>query len=199
MEKLRIVIADDESIIRMDLRGMLEDAGHIVIAEATNGLELLEFVQELSPDLVISDIKMPNMDGLDAAKIIAEKNPVPIILLTAFSQSEFVHSAAEYGVLAYLVKPLKEEQLVPALEIAMSRFGNIQDLERKINKLQETLELRKLVEKAKGIIMSMYGLTEEVAYKKMQQYAMEKRSSLKAVACSVIQSYEKKKKVKSNE
>ena len=199
MEKLRIVIADDESIIRMDLRGMLEDAGHIVIAEATNGVELLEFVQTLSPDLVISDIKMPNMGGLDAAKIIAEKNPVPIILLTAFSQSEFVHTAADTGVLAYLVKPLKEEQLVPALEIAMSRFGNIQDLERKINKLQETLELRKLVEKAKGIIMNMHSFSEDVAYKKMQQYAMEKRSSLKAVACSVIQSYEKKQKVKSNE
>ncbi len=199
MDELRIIIADDESIIRMDLREMLQEVGHTVVAEAQNGEELVAAVQTFAPDLVITDIKMPVLDGLSAIKLFNAEYTVPVILLTAFSQVEFIQEAAQIGVLAYLSKPIREEQLVPAIEIAMSRFGNIRDLEQEIQKLQETLELRKLVERAKGILMTVHNYSEEAAYRKMQQYAMNERSSLQEVARAVVRSYEQRQKGRKHE
>lgn len=196
MERLRIIIADDESIIRMDLKEMLEEAGHSVVAEAVNGRQAVEFARKLFPDLLILDVKMPVMDGLQAAELIAAEHLAPVILLTAFSQKEFVDQAGHLGVLAYLVKPLREEQLLPAIEIAMARFGDVRDLEAQILKLQDTLEMRKAVERAKGILVKMYGYGEEVAYRKMQQYAMDKRVGIKNVAQGIIKSYENGKRQK---
>ena len=190
MRNLKIIIADDESIIRLDLKQMLEEAGHKVIAEATDGRQALDLTRKLYPDLVIMDVKMPNMDGITAAGIIHEENLAPVLLLTAYSQQDVVEAASSSGVIAYLVKPIKEEQLFPAIEIAISRFGDIQELEAQIARLKETLELRKLVERAKGILMELHGLNEDIAYKKLQQYAMNKRKGIKEVAQAVIKSYE---------
>ena len=190
MRNLKIIIADDESIIRLDLKQMLEEAGHKVIAEATDGRQALDLTRKLYPDLVIMDVKMPNMDGITAAGIIHEENLAPVLLLTAYSQQDVVEAASSSGVIAYLVKPIKEEQLFPAIEIAISRFGDIQALEAQIARLKETLELRKLVERAKGILMELHGLNEDIAYKKLQQYAMNKRKGIKEVAQAVIKSYE---------
>lgn len=193
MRSLKIVIADDESIIRMDLRQMLEEAGHEVIAEATDGLQAIELVRSFYPDLVIMDVKMPKMDGIEAAGIINKEHLSPVLLLTAYSQQDVVQSANASGVIAYLVKPIKEEQLFPAIEIAISRFGDIQELEKQIAGLKDTLEMRKLIERAKGIIMEVHGFKEDIAYKKLQQYAMNKRKSIKEIAQAVIKSYETKK------
>ena len=169
---------------------MLEEAGHKVIPEATDGRQALDLTRKLYPDLVIMDVKMPNMDGITAAGIIHEENLAPVLLLTAYSQQDVVEAASSSGVIAYLVKPIKEEQLFPAIEIAISRFGDIQELEAQIARLKETLELRKLVERAKGILMELHGLNEDIAYKKLQQYAMNKRKGIKEVAQAVIKSYE---------
>ena len=190
MRNLKIIIADDESIIRLDLKQMLEEAGHKVVAEATDGQQALELTRKLYPDLVIMDVKMPNMDGITAAGIIHDENLAPVLMLTAYSQQDVVEAAGNSGVIAYLVKPIKEEQLFPAIEIAISRFGDIQELEAQIAKLKETLEMRKLVERAKGILMELHGLSEDIAYKKLQQYAMNNRKGIKEIAQAVIKSYE---------
>lgn len=192
MRTLKIIIADDESIIRLDLKQMLEEAGHRVVAEATDGRQAVELTRQLYPDLVIMDVKMPNMDGITAAGVINDENLAPVLLLTAYSQQDVVEAASSSGVIAYLVKPIKEEQLTPAIEIAMSRFGDIQDLENQIARLKETLEMRKIVERAKGILMELHGLNEDIAYKKLQQYAMNKQKNIKEVAQTVIRSYENK-------
>ena len=194
MDNLKILIADDESIIRMDLKEMLEDAGHTVLGEAADGLQAVDLARKLRPDLVIMDIKMPLLDGIAATKILTAEKIAPVLLLTAYSQKEIVDSAKNSGVLAYLVKPLREEQLFPAIEIAISRFREIKNLEEEINKLKNTLELRKVVEKAKGILMQVHSLTEEVAYKKLQQYCMVKRKTIKEVSLAVIKSFENNKK-----
>lgn len=193
MRSLKIVIADDESIIRMDLRQMLEEAGHEVVAEATDGLQAIELARRFYPDLVIMDVKMPRMDGIEAAGIINNEHLAPVLLLTAYSQQDVVQAASASGVIAYLVKPIKEEQLFPAIEIAISRFGDIQELETQIARLKDTLEMRKLIERAKGILMELHGLNEDIAYKKLQQYAMNKRKSIKEIAQAVIKSYERNK------
>ena len=194
MDKLKILIADDESIIRMDLKEMLEDAGHIIVAEASDGAQAVELSKKLHPDLVIMDIKMPILDGIAASKVLTTEKIAPVLLLTAYSQKEIVESAKNSGVLAYLVKPLKEEQLFPAIEIAISRFREIKNLEDEIDKLKDTIEVRKIVEKAKGILMQVHNLTEDVAYKKLQQYCMVKRKTLKEVSLAIIKSFENQKK-----
>lgn len=194
MRNLDIIIADNEGIIRLDLKEMLQEAGHRVIAEAVNGRQALDFARQLRADLVIMDIKMPVLDGIAAAKIISAEKLAPVVLLTAYSQKEIVESAKDSGVLAYLVKPVKEDQLFPAIEIAVSRFKEIKELEDEIEKLKETLEIRKLIERAKGILMQVHGLSEEIAYKKLQQYSMSKRKSLREVSTAVIKSFENHKK-----
>lgn len=192
LKKMRVLIADDEVLIRMDLREMLIDAGYEVIAEAANGQEALRLARELRPDFIIMDVKMPVMTGLEAAKIIDEEAIAPVLLLTAYSQQDIVDEARDAGVIAYLVKPVREEQLFPAMQIAMSRFAELQELNAELEKLQETLETRKVVEKAKGILMSTHSMTEQEAYRKMQQFSMAKRISLKALAESIIAAANKK-------
>ncbi len=185
-KSLRIVIADNESLIRLDIREMLEDAGHEVVGEAVNGRRAVELTRQHRPDLVLMDIKMPEMDGITAAgKIYADKI-APVILLTAFSQPDIVDKAKDSGVLGYLVKPVQESQLFPAIEIALSRWQEMQGLEDELEKLKESLETRKMVDRAKGIIMAAHKLGEQEAYRRMQQYAMQKRVPLKDVAQSII-------------
>ncbi len=186
MSSLRIVIADNESIIRMDLRELLIEAGHEVIAEAADGRQAVELVRRHRPDLVIMDIKMPEMDGLAAARIISDEKIAPVLLLTAYSQKEIVEKAKESGVLAYLVKPVKEENLFPAIEIALSRFQEFMSLEHELEGLKTSLEARKLLDRAKGVLMDAHGLTESEAYRRIQQYSMAKRKSIKEVAQAIV-------------
>lgn len=192
MESLKIVIADNESIIRMDLKEILEEAGHQVVGEAINGLKAIELTRKYRPDLVIMDIKMPEMDGIAAAKAIARDKIAPVLLLTAFSQKEIVDKAKDSGVLAYLVKPVKESNLFPAMEIALSRFREIVQLEQELDDVKHSLEMRKLLDRAKGVLMDAYGISEGEAYRRIQQYSMAKRKTIKEVAEAVLRSALKK-------
>ena len=184
---LKVVLADDEALIRLDIREMLTEAGHEVAGEANNGEDAVAMTRALQPDLVIMDVKMPQMDGLTASKIITDEHLAPVLLLTAYSQQEIVSQAKSSGVLGYLVKPVREEQLFPAMEIAISRFEEIKALGA------ESLETRKLLDRAKGILMSAHGFTEQEAYRKMQQYSMNRRISIKELAEAVIASALKNK------
>ncbi len=192
MENLRILIADNESIIRMDLKELLEEAGHEVVGEAVDGLKAVELTRKFKPDLVIMDIKMPEMDGIAAAKIISNEKLAPVLLLTAYSQKEIVEKAKDSGVLAYLVKPVKESNLFPAMEIALSRFREYMDIEQELNDLRNSLEMRKLLDRAKGILMDAYSLNEQDAFRRIQQYSMAKRKSIREVAESIIEAAKKK-------
>ena len=192
MESLRIIIADNESIIRMDLKEMLEEAGHNVIAEAPNGAKAVDLVRSHRPDLVIMDIQMPEMDGITAAKIISNEKIAPVLLLTAFSQKDIVEKAKDSGVLAYLVKPVKEANLFPAIEIAVSRFQEFAELEQELENVKNSLESRKILDRAKGILMDSYNLSETEAYRRIQQYSMSKRISIKEVAEAIIGAAKKK-------
>lgn len=193
MEALRIVVADNESIIRMDLRELLEEAGHYVVGEAVDGVKAVEQTRKHRPDLVIMDIKMPEMDGIAAAKIIANEKIAPVLLLTAFSQKEIVEKAKDSGVLAYLVKPVKEVNLFPAMEIAISRFQEFAELERELEDVKNTLETRKLLDRAKGILMDTHQLGESEAFRRIQQYSMAKRKSIREVAEAIINAADKRK------
>lgn len=183
---LKILLADDEAILRLDLREMLADAGHQIVGEAGNGEEAIAMARKLKPDFIIMDVKMPIMDGINAAKVIAAEDIAPVLLLTAYSQQDIVDKAKDAGVIAYLVKPVREEQLFPAMEIAHSRFMELQKLNAELVDLKDSLATRKLLDRAKGILMSAHGMTEQEAYRKMQQYSMAKRISLKELAESII-------------
>ena len=185
-KSLRIVIADNESIIRMDLREMLEDAGHEVVGEAVDGWHAVEITRSRRPDLVIMDIKMPEMDGITAAKKISDENLAPVLLLTAYSQPEIVDRAKDSGVLGYLVKPVEEENLFPAIEIALSRWEEMQSLSAELDKVKDTLEMRKTLDRAKGILMAVHHVTEKEADRRIQQYAMAKRLTVKEVAEAIV-------------
>lgn len=193
MDTLRIVIADNESIIRMDLKEILEEAGHTVVGEATDGVKAIELARKFHPDLVIMDIKMPEMDGITAAKIISNEKLAPVLLLTAFSQKEIVEKAKDSGVLAYLVKPVKEANLFPAMEIALSRFKEFAELERELEEVKNSLETRKILDRAKGILMDAYSLSETEAYRRIQQYSMSKRKSIRDVAAAIVESATRKR------
>lgn len=188
MDKLKIVIADNESIIRMDLKEILEEAGHDVVGEAVNGKKAVELARKYHPDLVIMDIKMPEMDGIAAAKIIDDERIAPVLLLTAFSQADVVEKAKHSGVLAYLVKPVREDNLFPAMQIALTRFKEIQQLELELDNAKNSLEMRKILDRAKGILMDAYNLSESEAYRRIQQYSMTKRRTIKDVAEAIIRS-----------
>nr|WP_299448004.1 response regulator [uncultured Phascolarctobacterium sp.] len=192
LKKLRILLADDEAILRLDLREMLAEAGHDVVGEAANGEEAVKMARQLQPEFIIMDVKMPVMDGLTAAKIIAEENIAPVLLLTAYSQQDIVEKASDAGVIAYLVKPIREEQLFPAMEIAAKRFTEMQQLNLELAQLKDSLETRKLLDRAKGILMTAHGMTEQEAYRKMQQFSMAKRISLKSLAERIIAADAKK-------
>jgi response regulator NasT len=192
MENLRILIADNESIIRMDLKELLEEAGHEVVGEAADGLKAVELTRKLKPDLVIMDIKMPEMDGIAAAKMISNEKLAPVLLLTAYSQKEIVEKAKDSGVLAYLVKPVKESNLFPAMEIALSRFKEYMEIEQELLDLRNSLETRKILDRAKGLLMDAYNLSEQEAFRRIQQYSMAKRKSIKEVAETIIEASKKK-------
>lgn len=184
----RVVIAEDESLIRMDLAEMLKEEGYDVVGEAADGQEAVELAEQLRPDLVIIDVKMPRRDGIDAASEIAAKRIAPVVMLTAFSQRDLVERARDAGAMAYLVKPFSAGDLVPAIELALSRSEEITALEREVSTLSEQLETRKLVERAKGLLQATQGLTEPEAFKWIQRAAMDQRTTMRRVAEVVLES-----------
>jgi response regulator NasT len=187
-ERTRVIIADDESIIRMDLREMLTNLGYLVIGEVGDGRSAVNLSQELRPDVVIMDIKFEGdeFDGIDAARVLTEEKIAPVLLLTAYSQRELVVRAREAGVVGYLVKPFREADLVPAIEVALARFGEFQAMEQQVGDLQEALETRKFVDRAKGILIDTQGLTEAEAFRKIQKMSMNTRKPMKDVAEAII-------------
>lgn len=193
MGQTRVVIADDESIIRMDLKEMLTNLGYLVVGEAGDGMSAVHMARELRPDLVVMDIKMPGLDGLSAAKILTEEELSPVLLLTAYSQRELIEAAREAGVVAYLVKPFREAELVPAIEIALARFREFQQLHKEVQDLKDALETRKLVERAKGLLMQTQGLREDEAFRKIQQISMNTRKPMREVASAILLAHEVQK------
>ncbi len=183
---LRVLIADDEPIIRLDLKNMLESLGYEVVAEAGDGVSAVEAARTLKPDVAILDIKMPGMDGIDAANILNGEKIAPVVLLTAFSDLDLINRAKEAGVFAYLVKPFRENDLRPAIEIAISRYKEFLALEEQVNELEDKLETRKLIERAKGILMDQYGLKEQEAFRRIQVQSMNTRKSMKEIAEAII-------------
>ncbi|MEI7643619.1 MAG: response regulator [Chloroflexales bacterium] len=186
MAQTRLVIADDESIIRMNLKETLVGLGYLVVGEAGDGVSVINLARELQPDLVLMDIKMPKLDGIQAAKILTEEKIAPVLLLTAYSDRELVDRAKEAGVVNYVVKPFREAELLPAIEIAMARYQEFLEMDKQIYDLKETLDTRKLVERAKGILMDSQGLKEAEAFRKIQQLSMNTRKSMKEIAQAVL-------------
>ena len=186
MERTRVIIADDESLIRMDLREMLTNQGYLVVGEVGDGRSAVNLARELRPDIVIMDIKMPDMDGIEAAKIMTEERIAPVLLLSAYSQQELVQRARQAGVAGYLVKPFRESDLPPALEVALARFSEFRAMEREVDTLQDALETRKSVDRAKGILMDTQGLSETEAFRKIQKMSMNNRKPMRAVAEAII-------------
>ena len=185
-QQLRLVIADDESLIRMNLKETLVGLGYLVVGEAGDGVSVVNLARELRPDLVIMDIKMPKLDGIQAAKMLTEDKIAPVLLLTAYSDRELVDRAREAGVVNYIVKPFRDAELLPAIEIAMARYAEFQEIDKKVGDLQETLETRKLVERAKGVLMDTQGLKEQEAFRKIQQLSMNSRKSMREVAQAIL-------------
>ncbi|MEQ6901714.1 response regulator [Nocardioides sp. YIM 152588] len=181
-----VVIAEDETLIRMDLAEMLGEEGYDVVGQAADGARAIELAEELRPDLVILDVKMPVLDGIAAAEAIAGKRIAPVVMLTAFSQRELVERAREAGAMSYLVKPFTQSDLVPAIEMAVSRFAEIAQLEREVTDLKERLETRKSVDRAKGILQEKLSLTEPEAFRWIQKTAMDLRMSMREVADGVV-------------
>jgi response regulator NasT len=181
-----VIIADDESIIRMDLREMLTNLGYLVIGEVGDGRSAVNLARELRPDVVVMDIKMPDMDGIDAAKVLTEERVAPVLLLTAYSQQELIERAKDAGVVGYMVKPFRESDLAPAIEVAVARFAEFRALEKEVGDLTLALETRKLVDRAKGILMDSQGLTEAEAFRKIQKMSMNTRKPMKEVAEAII-------------
>ena len=184
----RVLVAEDEALIRLDLVEMLSEEGYVVVGEATDGEQAVEQAETLRPDLVIMDVKMPKMDGIDAASIIAEQRIAPVVILTAFSQRDLVERARDAGAMAYLVKPFGRKDLMPAVELAVSRFRELVALENEVAGLTDRLETRKTVERAKGLLMAHHGLTEPEAFRWIQRSAMDRRTTMKAVAQAVLES-----------
>ena len=190
MERKRVVIADDESIIRMDLREILDDLGYLVVGEAGDGRSAVNLGRELRPDIVIMDVRMPDLDGIEAAKILTEERIAPVLLLTAFSQRHLVERAKEAGVGGYIVKPFRESDLAPAIEVALARFEEFRTMEKEVDNLKDALESRKLVDRAKGILMDTQGLTEADAFRRIQKMSMNMRKAMKEIAQAIILTHE---------
>jgi two-component system, response regulator PdtaR len=182
----RVLIAEDEALIRLDLKEMLEEEGYVVVGEASDGEQAVSLAFELRPDLVILDVKMPKLDGIAAAERIAAERIAPVVILTAFSQRELVERAREAGAMAYLVKPFGSTDLLPTIEMAVSRHAQIVGLEKEVGGLQEQLEARKVVDRAKGVLMTEHGMTEPDAFRWIQRTAMDRRTTMRSVAEAVI-------------
>nr|WP_220794405.1 response regulator [Nocardioides pelophilus] len=181
-----VVIAEDETLIRMDLAEMLVEEGYDVVGQAGDGAKAVELAEELKPDLVILDVKMPVLDGIAAAEAIAGKRIAPVVMLTAFSQRDLVERARVAGAMSYLVKPFTQSDLVPAIEMAVSRFAEITQLEEEVTDLKERLETRKAIDRAKGILQEQLSLTEPEAFRWIQKTAMDLRMSMRQVADGVV-------------
>lgn len=186
MSNIKVLIADDEPIIRLDLRQMLESLGYEVVGEAGNGKEAVEMAREHKPDVCILDVKMPVMDGIEAVDIITEENIAPTILLTAYSDKELIERAKAAGVFAYLVKPFKPSDLAPTIEVARARFEQNILLGKEVSSLTERLDARKAIDKAKGILMESQGMSEAEAYRRIQIQSMNLRKSMREVADAIV-------------
>ena len=182
----RVLIAEDEAIIRLDLRETLEEEGYEIVAETGRGDEAVELARSMGPDLAILDIKMPGMDGLEAARHITDERLCGVLVLTAFSQRDFIEQARDAGALAYLVKPFQKSDLVPAIELAIARFRELSALADEVKGLEEQLETRKVVDRAKGILMDRHGLSEQDAFSFIQKRAMSERTKMKTIAERVV-------------
>lgn len=187
----RVLLAEDEALIRLDLAEMLTEAGYEVVGQASNGEEAVSLAESLRPDLIIMDVKMPVMDGLTAAETIGEQRICPVIMLTAFSQKELVERARDAGVMAYIVKPFTVSDVTPAIEVATSRWAELKALESEVADLGERLETRKAVEKAKGVLMKKLKITEAEAFRWIQKTAMDRRLGMREVADAVVAGMDK--------
>ena len=187
---MRILIAEDETIIRLDLRGLLERAGHEVVGEARDGEEAVALARDLGPDLAVMDVKMPKLDGIDAARRILEERPIPIVILTAFGQQELVARAVEVGVFGYLVKPFREQDIVPAIETARARFAELVALRAEADSLSEALVARKAIEKAKGLLMQKESLSEGDAFARLRKASQVSGRPLRVIAEAVIATFD---------
>jgi len=192
LKRTRILIADDESLILMDLREMLTNLGYLVVGEANDGRSAVNMARELGPDLVIMDVKMPDMDGIEAAKVLTEERVAPVLLLTAYSQQDLIDRAKEAGVVGYLVKPFRESNLAPAIDITLARFEEFQALQKEVEGLEEALETRKVVDRAKGILMDTQELTEHEAFRRIQKMSMNTRRPMKEIAEAIILAHDLK-------
>lgn len=184
----RVLIAEDEALIRLDLKEMLEEEGFRVVGEASDGEQALRLATELRPDLVILDVKMPKLDGLTVAERISEARIAPVLILTAFSQRDLVERARDLGAMAYIVKPFSKKDLLPTIEMAVSRYAQIVLLEEEVTGLGERLEARKAVDRAKGMLMTEHRMTEPEAFRWIQRTAMDQRTTMKAVADAIVTS-----------
>jgi len=186
MESLRVLIAEDEALTRTILRARLEKLGHVVVAEAENGAQAVEVASAQKPDVAIMDIRMPEMDGIEAARMIVSDHPCAILFLTAFGEDALVERAGDAGALAYLMKPFRKEDLAPALEIAMCRFRQLQSQGKQIDELKDALETRKIIDRAKGILMDRHSMTEDDAFKKIHFQARNQNKKMREIAQSII-------------
>lgn len=190
MVQTRLIIADDESLIRMNLKETLVSLGYLVVGEAGDGVSVINLARELRPDLVLMDIKMPKLDGIQAAKVLTQEKISPVLLLTAYSDRELVERAKEAGVVNYVVKPFRDTELLPAIEIALARYQEFLEMDNEISDLKETLDTRKLVERAKGVLMDTQGLKEADAFRKIQQLSMNTRKPMKEIAQAILLAHE---------
>jgi AmiR/NasT family two-component response regulator len=183
---LRVIVAEDETIIRLDLKERLEGAAHQVIGEAGDGETAVHMARELRPDLVVMDIKMPVLDGIDAARRLTEERIAPVVLVTAHGEEDLIKRASEAGVIGYCLKPLRDQDLESAIAVALSRYGEFQEMSRTVEDLSEQLETRKSVERAKGILMTKHDLSEADAFKRIQKMSMERRRPMREIADALI-------------
>ncbi|HUW14460.1 MAG TPA: response regulator [Anaerolineae bacterium] len=189
-QSIRVVVADDEVLTRVDMQETLTGLGYLVVGTVGDGESAVNLARELLPDVVIMDIKMPGMDGISAARILTEEGIAPVVLLSAYSQRELIEQAQDAGVVGYLVKPFREADLAPTIGVALSRWEQFRRLKEDVDSLQERLEVRKLLDRAKGILMDAQGLTEAEAFRRIQKISMDNRKPMKEVATAVIMASE---------
>lgn len=187
MDRMRILIAEDEALVALSLESMLQNIGHDVVAKAKNGNEAVDLADKTNPDLAIMDIRMPDMDGLEAARVILQDRPMPIVILTAHTDDELIRQADEIGVVSYLIKPVMEAALTPAIRMATSRFAELQELKKETETLKEALETRKLVERAKGILMKHHNLAEDEAFKLLQKQSSKRNVKMAELARMIVE------------
>ena len=182
----RIILAEDDSVIRMDLREELQRQGYLVVGDVGDGQSAINLAREVRPDLIIMDIRMPELDGIEAARVLTSEHLAPVMLLTAFSDNELIERAREAGVVSYITKPWRQSDLKPAIEIALARFQEFREIESQVKTLEDQLATRKVVEKAKGVLMEKYKLTEQEAFRRIQKLSMNNRKSMREVAEAIL-------------